>query len=255
MIPLLIDIFGIKMPEGLFYALMIAGSIFYVFMIWFILQLMRRKMPIRVQKAGLGQSLEEYKGKEDDIKVYWKEGFFGKPHEAIKVTKERIKTHWGVPNKEYLVRSDFNLTVPFVRDVNVEALKALDLTEKDLEIINTHLTKQKNPEKEPFPIETLSAEGRSKIQLFESKLIDFCKKCQDKIPEFLTVRFIDSDQLMGSTTEATTQRRNEDFVNTASRSLKRVNRGDVFLYLLVGAFSGSMLMLMILMVTGVLKFA
>ena len=64
----MIWIFGIGIPEGLFYAMIVAGVIFYSFSIWLILQIMRRKMPIRINKAGLGQSLEEYRGKEDDIR-------------------------------------------------------------------------------------------------------------------------------------------------------------------------------------------
>jgi hypothetical protein len=204
-------------------------------------------MPLKVMKLELGQSIEEYKGKEDDTKVYWKEGFRGRMHEAIKTTKERIKTHWGVPNKLYLVRRDLNLTIPFTKRIDTEILTLKNLTKEDTELIKKH--KRDNP----FPIEQLSNHAKSQIKIFETKQLDLCNKCKDKTPDYITVDFLGSDQLMGSTTEAVIQRQNEDFAQSLAKASKTVMRGDVFMYMIGFTSLGALITIVMFMATGMLK--
>jgi len=215
----MVNILGIELTEGLLYTLIIAGVIFYVFMMWFILQILRRRMPIRILKLGLGQSMTEHKGREDDLKVYWKEGFYGKEHEALKLTKERIKPVWGRSVRVFLVREDLDETIPFAV-----------------------LTSQS---KKTIPKSLFGDEGLIIKQL--------CKDCINKvekiIPKAITVNFMQTDELKGKSTEALSKRRNMDFVETASRIMRKVAKGDVFLYLLLGAFSGSFFTLIVMILS------
>jgi len=176
-------------------------------------------MPIRVLKLGLGQSMTEHKGREDDLKVYWKEGFYGKEHEALKLTKERIKPVWGRSTRVFLVREDLDETIPFA-------------TEK---------TQSKKVISE---------------SLFGDKGIvikELCTNCIDKIekiiPSAVTVNFMQTDELKGKSTEALSKRRNADFVETASRIMKKVAKGDVLLWLLLGIFGGSFVTLLVMLLS------
>jgi len=240
----MIDIFGIQLPEPLFYTLIVAGAIFYASMIWLIIQLMRRRMPTRVLKLGLGQSMEEYRCKEDDVKIHWREGAFGRMHEALKVTKERIKTHWGIANKMFLARRDYKLTIPFARSLKSSALKLLNLTEEDLNLVNEF-----SDDKKPFPLNRLSDKAKAVISILRTKDLDLCDKCKKGIPEYVTVDFMTTDELMGSSTEATSQRRNEDFCDTAVKSLKKIKKGDFLMAFLFGGSTFSLILLAIMIMT------
>lgn len=246
----MIDIFGIQLPEPLFYTLIIAGAIFYVGMIWLVMQLMRRKMPTRVQKLGLGQSLEEYKCREDDTKIYWKEGILGRMHEGLKVTKERIKTHWGVPNKTFLVRRDFKLTIPYARSLKTSVLKLLNLEKEDMTLLTTH--EDKSPDK-PFPVDKLSDKAKGYISALRTTALELCDKCKKKVPEYITVEFMHSDQLLGSSTEATAQRNNEDFVGVAVKALKKIKKGDFMIALIFGISIGMLVTLVIMILSNIIK--
>lgn len=249
----MIDIFGIQLPEPLFYSLIVAGAIFYASMIWLIMQLMRRKMPTRVLKLGLGQSMEEYRCSEDDVKIHWREGVFGRMHESLKVTKERIKTHWGIANKFFLVRRDFKLTIPFARSLKTSMLKLLNLEEEDLKLIRQFEALPTDKKPKHFPVQSLSDKAKSQISVLGTKALDLCDKCAKNIPEYVTVDFMTTDKLMGSSTEATSQRRNEDFCDTAVRSLKKIKKGDFFMAFMFGGSFGALIVIIIMIMSSIIK--
>jgi len=162
--------------------------------------------------------MTEHKGREDDLKVYWKEGFYGKEHEAIKLTKERIKPVWGRSVRVFMVREDLDETIPFA----------------------TLTTKSK-------PL------GKSLFGDSGTVIKELCKDCISKvekvIPNAVTVNFMQTDELKGKSTEALSKRRNEDFVNAVSRIMKKVAKGDVLLYILLGGFGGSFFTLMVMLLS------
>jgi len=250
------DFLGLIIPDWIIGLLII----FYMFIIWVILQLLRRKMPIRIWKGEHGQALAEFKGKEDDLKLYWKEGFSGQDHEAMKASKPRLKPFWGITNKIYVVRHDFNMTIPLLS--SFPKISYYDLCgncqTKIKKLFEDKMKKLKDKGKLESSKETvdtiihpnlLCPTCQNKYYYIDSKNVKdmLCETCKPKIPEFISIDFINDDTLKGSSTEAVDKNANEEFCKTATRSLASRRKGDILIYAIAFTSLGMMLMFTILL--------
>jgi hypothetical protein len=222
------NFFGLEIPD----ILLIAGAIFYSGIIYLVWNIIRRKYPVKVLKMDLGQTATFHKAKEDDLKVHWSEGFTGKiQHEAMKLAHCRIIPFWGLFNKVYLARHDWNILIPFMRSTpKVQLCKdcASQFHQKEaIEYLEAY---------ESMPLRKI-----------------LCPQCKEKIPDWLIVDFLYGDEVKGSSTEAIVQRENEDFTDEASRSLRKRKKADVLTYLALGGLFGSMMTMIIFIAMGIIK--
>jgi len=197
----------------------VAGSIIAVILVVLLFHSLSRKKRLKVIVLRHGQRAEEYRAWEDDTYVYWytRTGERRTLHKCLKVTMPRaFLGPFGVVYK-FLVREDFNKTLPFVTasETTVSYRDAI-LKLKSLLPEKVRRVKLKIP---------LRGDKFEEIPL---------EKYLDEMPHNVVIPWAMDDTLMGSYTEAEAEMLNREFLKAAGAEMRKVPRGQWFIAFILG---------------------